>query len=286
MIAVLTDSTCDLGPVQLGQLGVSVLPLSVQIGGHSYRDWEDIDPDILFDQMQEGAQPSTSPPGVEAFSAAYRRLLAVYDHVLSVHLSGELSETVAQARAAAAELGRERVTVIDTGFATAPQGELVMLAARLAREGHGAQAIAARLEALRAQLFAEFSVESLEYLRRDGRLSRSGELLGHLLRLRPVLRFEAGRIVADRRVRAGGATADMIARLEERYGTAPIHVAVAHAGRDRERTDEVRKALEGSRLQIRSGRIQLIGAVIGAHVGPGTVGLVAYPAEDGGAKPA
>ncbi len=283
MIAVLTDSTCDLGPVQIGSLGVTALPLTVQIQGHAYRDWEDIDPDILFDQMQGGAQPSTQPPGVEAFSAAYRRLLGVYDHVVSLHLSGLLSDTVQQARQAADEVGGGRVTVIDTNFATAPQGELVMLAARLAREGRSASEITARVEHLRQQLHAEFSVDSLEFLRRGGRLSRASEVLGNLLNLRPVLRFEGGRIVPDRRVRANAVIADMITRLEERYGTTPIHVAVAHAGRDRDRIDRVRKALEGSRLQIRSGRIQLIGAVIGAHVGPGTIGLVAYPAEDGGA---
>lgn len=281
MIAVLTDSTCDLGPAQLAALGVTALPLTVRVAGHDYRDWEDIDPDVLFGQMQDGAQPSTSPPGVDAFKAAYQRLLGVYDHVLSIHLSSQLSETLAQARVAAQTAGAGRVTVIDSGFATAPQAELVMLAARLAASGLGAEEVAARVKALAGQLYAEFTVDSLEYLRRGGRLSRAGELLGNLLNLRPVLRFEGGRIVADRRVRGKTSVADMIARLEERFGQSPVNVAVAHAGRDRERIDRVRQALEASRLQIKSGRIQLIGAVVGAHVGPGTVGLLAYPAEEG-----
>lgn len=281
MIAVLTDSTCDLGPAQLATLGVTALPLTVTVADHDYRDWEDIDPDVLFAQMADGARPTTSPPGVDAFKAAYQRLLGVYDHVLSLHLSGQLSETVAQAQAAARAVGGGRVTVIDTGVATAPQAELVMLAARLAASGLGAEDITARVNALAGQLYSEFSVDSLEFLRRSGRLSRTSELVGNLLNLRPVLHFEAGRIVADRRVRGRTSVADMVARLEQRFGQTPVNVAVAHAGRDRDRIDRVRKALEASRLQIRSGRIQLIGAVIGAHVGPGTVGLLAYPADEG-----
>lgn len=278
MIAIVTDSTCDLGPAQLAQLGVNVVPLHIRLGGAQHLDWVDIDPDALYARMQQGQIAETAPPSAEEFKRLYARLLGIYDEVISIHLSEGISETALHARQAAAELKADgRVRVLDSGYATAPLAELVLLAARLAAAGTPASEIIARVQRLRGLLRAEFTVPSLEYLRRGGRLSRTGELIGNLLNIRPILTFDGGKIVADRRVRGSGAMQDMIGRLESHFGSTPISVTIAHAGRDRERIEVLRKMLDASKLVIRQGRIQLIGAVVGAHVGPGTFGLMGHP---------
>lgn len=278
MIAIVTDSTCDLGPAQLSQLGVTVVPLRVIIGGKSWLDWEELDPDALYARMKEGATATTAPPPVVDFAAVYRRLLAVYDEVVSIHLSGAVSDTVAHAQEAVKTLDLEgRVHVVDSGFATAPLAELVMTAARLAKAGKRASDIIADLARQREELHVEFTVETLEYLRRGGRLSTARSLIGNLLGVRPILTFDEGRIVSSRNVRARSVTEDMIARLEARFDTRPIGIVIAHGGRDRERIDGLRKVIEGSRLVVRSGRIQIIGAVIGAYTGPGAYGIAASP---------
>lgn len=283
MLAIVTDSTCDLGPAQLAQLGVTVVPLRVQMDDRQWLDWEELDPDALYTRMQEGVFATTSPPDVQDFASVYQRLLGVYDRVLSLHLSSGISETVAHAREAAESLGAaSRVEVFDSGFATAPLGELVMTAARLGAGGQGTAEIVAQLTRLRDSMRVEFTVTDLEYLRRGGRLSRVGAFFGNLLGVRPILTFDGGRIVADRRVRGRNAMDDMISRMEGHFGTQPLHVTIAHAGRDRERIEELRRALETSKLEIRRGRIQLIGAVVGAYTGPGAYGMVAFPAEGSG----
>ncbi|WP_245588479.1 DegV family protein [Deinococcus pimensis] len=280
MLAIVTDSTCDLGPAQLAQLGVTVVPLRVQMDGRFWLDWEELDPDALYSRMREGVFATTTPPDEQDFLTVYRRLLATHDAVLSLHLSSGISETVAHARAAAERLGvGDRVRVFDSGFATAPLGELVMTAARLAASGASAGDILGTLERLKASMRVEFTVNDLEYLRRGGRLSRVGAFFGNLLGVRPILTFENGRIVADRRVRGRTAMDDMIGKLEDHFGTRPVQVTIAYAGRDRDRIEELRRALEASRLDIRRGRIQLIGAVVGAYTGPGAYGMVAFPAD-------
>ncbi|PYE54928.1 DegV family protein [Deinococcus yavapaiensis] len=278
MIAIVTDSTCDLGLAQLSQLGVTVIPLRVHLGGKQWLDWEELDPDSLYTQMKSGAVATTSPPPVAEFAAVYRRLLAVYDEVVSLHLSSKVSETYAHARDAVETLDlHSRVQVVDSGLATAPLGELVLAAARLAASGARSIEVLAELRTLQESLHVEFTVESLEYLRRGGRLSYARAFLGNLLGVRPVLTFDNGLIVPTRTVRGRDVMDDMVARLEERFASQPIGLVIAYAGRDRERIDALRRSLEGSKLVIRHGRIQLIGAVVGAYAGPGAYGVAAYP---------
>lgn len=281
MIALVTDSTCDLGLAQLSQLGVTVVPLRVQMEGKQWLDWEELDPDQLYAQMLQGVLATTTPPTAADFTAVYRKLLGVYDEVVSIHLSSGISATVTHARQAAQQLGAaERVHVFDSGFATAPLAELVLAASRAVERGWSAADTLSELERLRAGMLVEFTVTELEYLRRGGRLSRARAFLGNVLGVRPILTFEEGRIVPKRNVRGKNAMDDMIARLEEHFGNQAVNVVIAHAGRDRERIDDLRRALETSKLVIRSGRIQLIGAVVGAYTGPGAYGLVAFAARE------
>lgn len=129
------------------------------------------------------------------------------------------------------------------------------------------------------EALAEFTVPTLEYLRRGGRLSRAQELVGNMLGLRPILRFDGGRLRPVRRVKAEAALRDILAGMEERFGREPVAVTVGHAGRDPIRLAELKAALGASGLNVTRGRVQLLGPAIGAHVGPGTCALMARPHE-------
>jgi DegV family protein with EDD domain len=278
MIAILTDSTCDLPPDHARQLGIHVVPLTVNLRERRLLDWQDIDPDAVYDHMKTGGMATTAPVEVNAFTQRYRDLLRDHTEVVSIHLSGKLSDTVHRARQAAQALnGGERIRVVDSGLASTPLAEAVMAAQRAVSAGGGATDIERAVVHVRETMSAEFSVASLEYLRRGGRIGRAQEVMANMLGVRPILQFEDGELRAVRRIRAAVAHHDMLEKLRERFGTEPVSVTIAHAGRDTGRISALRTAVASSGLNVRKGRVQLIGPVIGAHVGPGTFGFMACP---------
>lgn len=280
MLAVVTDSTCDLHPATARALGLHIVPLQVVLDERTFLDWQDIDPDAVYDHQRTGGTVTTRPASQEAFEATYRQLLATHDAVLSLHLSGQLSATAEHARQAARALNTEdRVRVVDSGLASIALAEAAIAALEAVQAGGDLQAALAAALATGRDLQVEFTVPTLEYLRRGGRLSRTQELLGNMLGVRPILGFQDGRLQAVRRVRAASATRDILARLEERFGRDPVAVTIGHAGRDPGRIAELKAAIDASRLNIVRGRLQLLGPVIGAHVGPGTYGLLARRVE-------
>lgn len=275
---LVTDSTCDLGHGELQRLGITALPLTVHLQGQKFRDWAELDPDALYDKMKGGHQATTSPPTAEAFARVYEELLRSGQPVLSIHLSGSISDTVGHARQAAAQLGASsQITVLDSGVASAGLAEFVLTAARIQAQGGTLQDALAALAELEGELFSEFVVPELEYLRRGGRLSRTGQLLGNLTGLRPVLAFEQGRIVPRRRVRVQQAEGELIERLVEHARGRPVAVTIFHAGRDPSRLQALQGAVKNSKLKVARGRVQLIGCVIGAHTGPGAYGFIVVP---------
>ncbi|GMA16573.1 DegV family protein [Deinococcus metallilatus] len=278
MLAVVTDSTCDLHPDRVRQLGLHVVPLHVLLGERSFLDWQDIDPDAVYDHQRGGGNVTTQPATQAAFAALYRELLATHEGVISIHLSGHLSATAEHARQAARALNAgDRVQVVDSQFASLPLAEVVMAARDAASAGGDMQAALGAIRAVQEGLRVEFTVPTLEFLRRGGRLSRTQELIGNVLGVRPVLGFDGGHLKAVRRVRAKDATRDILGQLEERFGRDPVAVTIGHAGRDPARVAELKAAVSASRLNVAQGRLQLMGPVIGAHVGPGTYGLLARP---------
>ncbi|MFB9992290.1 DegV family protein [Deinococcus oregonensis] len=280
MLAVLTDSTCDLHPDTARQLGIRIVPLSVQLGTRSLMDWQEVDPDAVYDHLRAGGTVSTQPVTTDAFEEAYRDLLGSHQQIISIHISGQLSETVQHARAAAERLGAtRRIHIVDSGLASSPLAEAVIAARDAVWAGATAETARQAVEDVRRDLHAEFTVTSLEYLRRGGRIGRAQEFFGNMLGMRPVLAFTNGQLKATRRVRAANATQDLLGTLKDRYGTTPLSVTISHAGRDPARIAELRAAMIASGLKVVKGRVQLMGPVIGAHVGPGTYGFMARPVD-------
>lgn len=277
MIAIVTDSTSDLTPALREQFGIRVVPLYVLFGGSMYKDGLEITPTQLFKGVREGKKtPSTSQPSPAEFAAAYEDALRTADQVLSIHISGLLSGTVGSARLAAQDFG-ERVTVVDSHTVSMGLGLLAVRAAHRAQEGADLAQIVAELERVQAAQDIRFLVDSLEFLRINGRIGGAAALLGGLLNIKPVLALRGGRVEAAGRVRGHKrAVQDLVDHVKAYVNRGPRARAAFLVTDGGEGTlDEIRAGLTGVQLED-AGSFPL-GGVVATHAGPGTVGVVLEP---------
>jgi DegV family protein with EDD domain len=277
-VALVTDSTASLPAEIAAARDITVVPLQVVIGATSYD--EDVDggatPEMLAEALRAWTPVSTSRPNPEEMLEVYERLAADgASQIVSIHLSGDLSGTYESAQVAARKASVQVLTV-DSRQVGMAIGFAVMGAADVRDEGGDAGAIAAAARRRASTTTSLFYVDTLEYLRRGGRMGAAAALVGSALAVKPILRIEDGRVVPFERVRTA---AKALSRLEElavdAAGSAPVDVAVAHlASPDRGATLAQRL---GERLapglEDRPVHVGEIGAVLGAHVGPGMVAV-------------
>ena len=289
-VAVVADSTAYLPAAVVEQYGIEVVPLYVVLAGRSGREGTDITPQDVARALSTRGQPvSTSRPTTGDFVAAYRRRLAAgADRVVSVHLSAELSGTWDAARLAAAQVGEHVVTVIDSRSAAMGTGFAVLAAARAAAAGADADAVADAARATAAATRTLFVVDTLEHLRRGGRIGSTASALGTALAVKPVLHVVDGRVVPLEKVRTSArALSRLVQRVVETAADRPVDLAVHHLAAP-ERAQRLASELRQALPQARQLLVSELGAAIGAHVGPGAVGVVVSPtrAPDGGGEEA
>jgi len=270
-VAVVTDSTAYL-PDGLGQ-DVRVVPLHVVLGARSGVEGVDVSPHDVADALRERRlQVSTSRPTPGELAAAYRASGA--SCLVSVHLSAELSGTYDAAVLAAAQVAADgvEVHVVDSRTIAMGLGFAVLAAAQAARDGADADRVVAAARASDTDVL--FYVDTLEHLRRGGRIGAAAARLGTALAVKPLLHVTAGRIAALEKVRTASRG---LARLEDlavlRAGDGPVDLAVHHLA-----AGDKAAALAG-RLSARlpglgALHVSEVGAVVGAHVGPGLLGVV------------
>ncbi|MGI8625738.1 MAG: DegV family protein [Geodermatophilaceae bacterium] len=279
-IAVVTDSTAYLPDGLARELQVSVVPLYVIMGGASGEEGIDITPDQLAAALRESRQQvSTSRPTPISFAKIYRRCLdAGAAGVVSVHLSRELSGTWDAARLAAEDVDPDRVKVIDSRSAAMGLGFAVLAAAERARAGANLDDVVRAGVDTAAATVTLFYVDTLEFLRRGGRIGAAAALLGNALAVKPLLHVVDGRIVALERVRTASKAIARLAEVAvERAGSRLVDVAVQHLAAP-ERAEAVASVLRERVPRLRRMYISEVGAVVGAHVGPGLIGVVVAPA--------
>ena len=279
-VAVVTDSTAALTPEQAAEWGITVVPLDVAAGEQRYRDGVDLGPDELIDLIGTGTRITTSQPAPAAFVEAYQRLSdSGVREIVSVHLSGKLSGTV-RAAGLAAQLAPLPVHVVDSGSAGLGLGFAARAAARLgATDDATGLDVAAEAERIGRSTAAWFVVDSLDHLRRGGRISATAAALGTVLGLRPVLVLREGRIDVLERVRTRPAARDRLVHLVQEDAArrpGPFRIAVHHLGRPdaaealAERLHEVDGAVEI--------RVAEVGAVLGGHLGTGALAVIVVDA--------
>lgn len=281
--ALVTDSTAMLPPLVAEERGIEVVPLQVIIGAHVYDEGSaGATPERVAEALREFVPVSTSRPAPAALQAAYARAAERgADRVVSVHLSGEMSGTFESAQLAARQSPIPVITVdgrqvgVATGFA-------VLAAADVLDAGGSAEDAAAVAKTRSMAATSLFYVDTLEYLRRGGRIGAASALFGGALAVKPLLAISDGRVATLEKVRT---SARALARLEELAVAAadghPVDVCVAHLASP-DRAEALAGALRARLAEGLEGRevwCGELGAVLGAHVGPGMVSVCVSPRD-------
>ncbi|RZS31408.1 DegV family protein with EDD domain [Herbihabitans rhizosphaerae] len=279
-VAVVTDSTAHLPDGFAERHGIRVVPLHVLIDGESGLDGVDIGPPELSKAFAQRRVVTTSRPTPQEMAAVYRELLeGGADGVVSVHLSRELSATWESAWLATQEVDVERVRIVDSRTVGMGLGFAVLKAAGDAAAGAAPADVEAAAVDTAARTSTFFVVETLEHLRRGGRIGPAAALLGTALSVKPVLHVDDGQIVPLEKVRTMSRALARLVDLAARAAAGrPVDIAVHHLAAP-ERAAELATELD-ELVPTSSGCVVTeLGGVIGAHTGPGVVGVVVSPRD-------
>ncbi len=269
-VHIVTDSTSDIAPELLTEHGITVIPLTIAFGSESFRDGVDLKPDDFYARLQTTKQlPTTSQPPPALFQHAYEHLIS-RGEVVSVHLSHKFSGTIEAARAAAREIAPDRISVVDSGSVSMGLGLCVLAAARVAESGGTREACVAAAESAASRLHVAVAFETLEYLRRGGRIGRATAFLGGLLRLKPILTVKDGESFPLTRARSRGKAIDELFALAGR--NAPLDEMVVCDTTTPADTEALAARLRAAYPDVPL-HIGRFGPVLGVHGGPGMLGI-------------
>jgi DegV family protein with EDD domain len=272
--AIVVDSTADFPQAPERFPNWRVVPLYVRFGDESFRDYVELDPDAFYARLRAADEtPTTSQPTPGDFLAVYGEL-GGYERILSLHIAGKLSGTIESARAAAGELGGERVRTIDSESASAAIAMLGLAIQRRLQVGTTDEEVDALVEGYRRDAGLLFTVETLEYLARGGRIGRARAWAGELLNIKPILSIREGEVLPVKRVRGNRkAFLEFANAFEAGSRDEPtLRVGIAHADAP-ERAEALRKMVHERRPAAEIEVVTALGPVVGAHAGPGTVGF-------------
>ena len=276
-VAIVTDSTADIPRDLTKRYKIRSAPQVLIMGQNTWRDGIDIDPPAFYVLLRSSSDfPSTSQPSVADFLDLFEELAEDSDGVLAIVVSDELSGTLNSAQMAAAKAAAIPIEVIDSRAVSMMLGFQVLVAAQAAERGGdlGTVADAARAFTGRAHIY--FVVDTLEYLHRGGRIGAAAKLVGSALNLKPILEIRDGIVSPVTRVRTRRKALSRVQELvaEQIAGRHKVHMAVLHVAASEE------AASFRDELQSRFHPVEMIeaqcGPVVGAHAGPGTVGVAYY----------
>ena len=272
--AIVIDSTAYFPEAPKRFRNWRVVPLYVRFGDESFRDYVELDPDAFYARLRDADEtPTTSQPTPGDFITAYEEL-AGYERILSLHIAAKLSGTIESARTAAREVGGERVRTIDSESASAAIAMLGLAIQRRLEAGATDEQVDALVERYRRDAGLLFTVETLEYLARGGRIGRARAWAGELLNIKPILSIRDGEVLPVKRVRGNRkAFLEFANAFEAGSRDEPtLRVGIAHADAP-ERAEALREMVRETRPAAEIEVVTALGPVVGAHAGPGTVGL-------------
>lgn len=276
-ITIVTDSTADLTLDMYRELGIKMVPLTVFFGESFYRDWVDIDPISFYQKLQNSAElPRTSQPSPDQFLEVFKEELEKGNEVISIHLSSKLSGTYNSACIAKQMIGSDKIYPIDGKTASIGTGILAIMAKRLADEGKSAKEIVEIIEQKTKTIRHLFAVETLEYLKKGGRISPAKATLGNILNIKPILHIVDGAVEPFDKVRGMKRAVPRIIEVIKQKGlnlTGQL-CGFSYAGS----LDEAKEYVELIKKELSPGELIVtqIGSVIGTYVGPGTVAFIFF----------
>ena len=274
--AVVVDSTADFPEAAERFPNWRMVSLYVRFGDESYRDYVDLGPHEFYERLRTSpTTPATSQPTPGDFAATYAEL-AGYERIYSIHIPESLSGTIQSARVAAEESGA-KVRTVDSGTASAAIAMLGFAIQRRLERGTTDEEVDALLTHFRTSAAILFTVDTLEFLQRGGRIGRAAKFAGQLLHVKPILTIENGEVIPLKRVRgAAKAFAEFQQQFtDSTFDSEHLRVGIAHADAP-DRAEQLRKMIAGERPKAQIEIMTTLGAVVGTHAGPGTVGLFWY----------
>lgn len=278
---IVTDCAADLPNEELESMGIIQAPLYIQFPEGEVNS-ADITADEFYNRLEamRPAIPSTAQPSSGVFNEIYQKLARASKNILSIHVSSGLSGTINSARVGAEHIKEAVVNVIDSMTLSGGERFQVLAAARAAKSGWSLKAILERLERIRDTTEVIYTLDTLEYLARGGRIGRVQALMGSVLKLKPVIRVDhndgkystvaKGRTITQNL----GVIVDHIAEM---YGSIPLWATVLH-GRFAESADALAESMR-AKLNIKKLEILRISPVLGVHTGPGIVGTAVVPSD-------
>ncbi|MFI7384808.1 DegV family protein [Streptomyces sp. NPDC049813] len=278
-VAIVTDSTAYLPQRTMEDHTITAVPLTVVLGDRALEEGTEISARSVAEALRKRRSVTTSRPSPELFAETYRKVaeLGATD-IVSLHLSAEFSGTY-DAAVLAARQAPVPVRVVDTGMVAMALGFCALAAAEVVDAGGSVDEAVMAAEKRAAGTSAYFYVDTLDYLRRGGRIGAAQALFGSALAVKPLLQLDGGRIELREKVRTASRA---IARLQEivaeRAGSGRVDIAVHHLAAP-ERAEALSGWLRGHVPNLGELHVSEVGAVIGAHTGPGLVGAVVSPRE-------
>ena len=279
-IKIVTDSTSDIPLSMAHELGIEIVPMHIHVGEQTFRAGLDITTDQFYQWLQDGRmKATTSAPPPVIFEQLYRRLALEYEYIFSIHLSGRLGTTYSSAQQARAKLpaSATRTEVVDSKLASMALGMVALHAARAVQDGASPADVSLLINALKQHCHMVFFVDSIEYLEHSGRLSLASSVLGSMQRIKPLMLLDEGEIVPYERTRTRAKAIEGLYTFIEDFPRVQEVVALYATT-----SEDVEKLLEKvdpifPRDQV---RIMQFGPSIGAHLGPGAMGVAVFEGID------
>jgi len=278
-VAIVTDGACSLAPARGEQLGVHVAPVYVTFEDKTYRAGVDLDDEGFYRLLSASKKlPTTAQPTTADFLELYNKLAEEVEEIVTIVISHHMSATIQSAEMARDRFDKVPVHIIDSESVSLGLGMIVFAAARAAEQGDDAQAVIKLVESIKQKINVIFTVKTLEYLHKGGRIGGATAFLGGALDIKPILYIKDGRIEPLERQRTRKRSISrMVELMEEKMGKEPVHVAIIHGNAP----EESRELEQTIRSQFNCVEVlnSDMGPVIGVHAGPGTLGLVFYTSD-------
>jgi DegV family protein with EDD domain len=279
-VAIVTDGACSLTPAQGEELGVHIAPVYVNFGDKTYQAGVDLEASEFYRMMQASNKlPTTAQPTAADFIKLYTRLADEVDEIITIVISHHMSATIQSVEMAKEEFSKVPIHIIDSESVSLGFGMMAIAAARAAAQGQDAQSVIHLVENIKQRINVIFTVDTLEYLHKGGRIGGATAFLGSALSIKPILYIKDGRIEPLEKQRSRKRSiARLLEIMGEKVGSSEVHVAILHGNIPNEAHD-----LE-EQIRERFNCVELVtsemGPVIGVHAGPGTLGLVFYSLSD------
>lgn len=281
MLHIVTDGAADMPPSWSSEYAIQVVPINIHFGNQTYLQGIDLTNEGFYRLVDEtGKVPKTSQPSPHQFTEFYRKVAKRGETVLSLHVTSKLSGTFDSAVAAARELAGEiNIVPFDSGAGSAALGMMSREARLLERAGASLQVIIERLYQIRRQVQIVLTLDRLDYARMSGRVGRLQAALASALNVKPIVALKDGVLEMAERVRTRSRALErVLTLLHHRFEGDPVQAAIVHA-RDPQSADHLR-ARVAKMFKVRELITTELSVSVAANLGPGTVGVIMYPAGE------